>query len=1066
MTYSRKRLLRFGALLQTASFFAIGNALTAQAQMPPTMEPPEQVLVTGSLIHGAATVGVPVTGLTDQDFKETGSLTVADVLKELPAVTVQVSNAINESGGQAIHNQDVVIHSLSGNASESLLMIDGIRFPPQGLGFCVVDPSIIPTLALERVDVLADGASATYGSDAIAGVVNAVLRRGFDGAITQFQYGQSTDIGGVSLDGQALYGRKWDSGDVTASYEYYHINAVHGPGRSYFTTNFAPFGYDNKDPIGVSMPGIVSTGSLKNGTLPGFSAKAGNLDCTNCFSIPGGTGWNYGSQAPGPTVSWATLLANPGILNEQNPAQYADILPSQERNAATLVVDQNLIDGISFFAEGFYSERRSFELYTPGASPANQQNLTAIVVPTTNPYYPSGAPSNVRVSYDLAVDMNGAKDSSGETSGRYAFGFNAILPYNWFGKVYYSKSVDNSYVTVPNAVNVSEVTAALGGTVSATVFNGIPIGSFTKPANIPYLNLFCDASKFQCNSPATLAYISAVRNYVVRWSIGEFGANFDGPLFSLPGGDVKAAVGANHYSNNNLYSQNFTLSPTAPNSQVPAIVTDPEPYNDWAVYGQLDVPLVGDANKLPLVEALSLELAYRYDSYNLFGNIAVPKVAGAWTVADGFTVRANWGKGYRAPISPEFSAVNGALIQPLNGAAGGADGDLNFSCAAVGKLPGGVANPGTLQAYLNPTCSTSNTALLNPGGITISGGSGVAAPVRIGTGISPEKSDSWNLGFNFTPTDPYLKGFSADVVWYNVRIKGVIGTNGNGLATGDAGTNDPLGKVCTVQANGCQWYARANPNLPITDPSNSAFLAMVTALEASPRSTVSPSTLTSIQFIQDNASINEGFKAVGGIDFNTRYDFDLGDLGAWNAGVSGNYQLLASQQTLGGAPIVSNFIGQNSGGRLHYRARLGWTDTGGPAEGLSITGFLNFIPHSPAPNALISGGGSVPPACFWQTGAPPCYPGAPTYGPFANYPGGTPGLYTWDMSFGYTTGTRPANEYLRNISFQFTVLDLLNKAPPFQYNFSSNRAVAAQIANGFGISPLQRFINIAITKSW
>ncbi len=93
-----------------------------------------------------------------------------------------------------IHNQDVVIHNVtSGNASESLLMIDGIRFPPQGLGFCVVDPSIIPTLALERVDVLADGASATYGSDALAGVVNAILRRGFDGAITQVQYGQSTD---------------------------------------------------------------------------------------------------------------------------------------------------------------------------------------------------------------------------------------------------------------------------------------------------------------------------------------------------------------------------------------------------------------------------------------------------------------------------------------------------------------------------------------------------------------------------------------------------------------------------------------------------------------------------------------------------------------------------------------------------------------------------------------------------------------------------------------------------------------------------------------------------------
>ncbi len=71
-------------------------------------------------------------------------------------------------------------------------------------------------------------------------------------------------IGGVSVNAQQLFGRKWDSGDVTASYEYYHINAVHGPGRPYFTTNFTPFGYDNRDPIGVSMPGIVSTGISKD----------------------------------------------------------------------------------------------------------------------------------------------------------------------------------------------------------------------------------------------------------------------------------------------------------------------------------------------------------------------------------------------------------------------------------------------------------------------------------------------------------------------------------------------------------------------------------------------------------------------------------------------------------------------------------------------------------------------------------------------------------------------------------------------------------------------------------
>lgn len=133
-----------------------------------------------------------------------------------------------------------------------------------------------------------------------------------------------------------------------------------------------------------------------------------------------------------------------------------------------------------------------------------------------------------------------------------------------------------------------------------------------------------------------------------------------------------------------------------------------------------------------------------------------------------------------------------------------------------------------------------------------------------------------------------------------------------------------------------------------------------------------------------------------------------------------------------------------------------------------MTGFMNFIPHSPNPDTGYNGGGNIPPACFWQTGysAGSCYPGSPFYGPFNTYPGATPGLYTFDLSLGYTTGARPANPYLQNINFQFTVLDLLNKAPPFQYNLQSGRSVAAQIYTGYGISPLQRLINFAITKSW
>jgi outer membrane receptor protein involved in Fe transport len=194
------------------------------------------------------------------------------------------------------HPQTVAIHNISsGTGTETLLMVDGMRFPVQGFGTCYIDPSIIPQLAIERIDVLADGASATYGSDAVAGVINEVLRRGFEGAISEVQYGRSTDIGGPSYLASQLYGRKWDSGDITVTYEYYHSDPIHGPARPYYTLNFAPFGFNDVRPIGSSMPGVVSTGALATDpTLSklGFSAKSGTNACTNCFSIPAGTGSN------------------------------------------------------------------------------------------------------------------------------------------------------------------------------------------------------------------------------------------------------------------------------------------------------------------------------------------------------------------------------------------------------------------------------------------------------------------------------------------------------------------------------------------------------------------------------------------------------------------------------------------------------------------------------------------------------------------------------------------------------------------------------------------------------
>src|SRR5256885_6982103 len=132
-----------------------------------------------------------------------------------------------------------------------------VRFPPQADGICAIDPSIIPALALDRIDILADGASATYGSDAIAGVINIILKRGFDGAVTQFNYSVG-DAGGAHYQAGQLWGRTWDGGDITLTYEWTDEAPVYGTAHSKYTANYSPWGLDDRTPLAASLPGTIS----------------------------------------------------------------------------------------------------------------------------------------------------------------------------------------------------------------------------------------------------------------------------------------------------------------------------------------------------------------------------------------------------------------------------------------------------------------------------------------------------------------------------------------------------------------------------------------------------------------------------------------------------------------------------------------------------------------------------------------------------------------------------------------------------------------------------------------
>src|SRR5215470_3482274 len=154
---------KLATLLGSASMMTMASAISAQAQQvaqaqtaqAAPQEVPEQVLITGSLIRGTAAVGVPVTNLSPQDFAQTGALTASDLFRTVPAANVSPGAVATQSGANIERQARINIRGLdTGDAVRSLLMVDGLRVPPQGNGVCAVDPSIIPALSLERIDLL------------------------------------------------------------------------------------------------------------------------------------------------------------------------------------------------------------------------------------------------------------------------------------------------------------------------------------------------------------------------------------------------------------------------------------------------------------------------------------------------------------------------------------------------------------------------------------------------------------------------------------------------------------------------------------------------------------------------------------------------------------------------------------------------------------------------------------------------------------------------------------------------------------------------------------------------
>ncbi|OYX17299.1 MAG: TonB-dependent receptor [Sphingomonadales bacterium 32-67-7] len=470
---------------------AIATPALAQEEAPATeaQAAEQDIVVTGSRIRGIDPVGSAVIAIDSDQIMEEPVTSTNDILRRVPQV---VSLGANRAGGSAqngaanaTRGAGINLRGLSTNAT--LLLYDGKRLPPQGTQGQFTDPSAIPSIALGRIEVVADGTSAVYGSDAVAGVVNLILRKDFSGIEVRGRYG-ITEADYYEAQAAVLLGHKWDSGWIMAAGEYAKNNNLFGSELDFYTS-------DNRSRGGRDLRGT---------------------NCAPGTIVAGGV--NYAIPAAGVTPGTVGSL----VAGTRNLCEFRDIaqvIPDQERWSGVAALSQEITDGIRIFADGFYSRRSGTLLFNPTAN-AN--------VPSTNPFFVSPVPGATSVTVQTTfLGATGALPNPyWASTWNASAGVEADLFGDFQGTVYYAQGRSEEVADRRRSgINAGALNAALADTNPATSLN-----VFGGP-----------------NNPATLAAITD--NYFVitgRTRLEVINAQMNGSLFAIPGGNVRIAVGGEH----------------------------------------------------------------------------------------------------------------------------------------------------------------------------------------------------------------------------------------------------------------------------------------------------------------------------------------------------------------------------------------------------------------------------------------------------------------------------------------------------------------------------------------
>jgi len=592
------RFLARAGKIGTLAAAAVGLSLSAQAQ---DEQKEERVVVTGSRISRIDVEGPsPVYTISRQDIENSGVTQISDLMRNLP-----YNSGVQEADAVASFAGDSAQFNLRGlGVNGTLILLNGRRIAPHAFstsnGKNFVDLNSFPPSAIERIEILKDGASAVYGSDALAGVVNIILRNDFEGLEMNASYGNNTGGGdfGIATVSGAL-GITSGKGSLKVFTNYYKRNAIQLADRSY----------------------------------------SANADQT----ARGGIDWTSGSSYPGifrpaiPGTGLSSFVGNgTGVpFNYYNYNEEITGIPEAKRYGVTVIGDYMITDRITLFTELTYQRNWAWSQFAPAPS------VNEFTVPANNPFNPTN-PGNAGYYVPGLVDNTAFPDGiplliqfrpmdpgnrGFETTTqmtRALFGVKGEIGDGWNWEANYLYTASRVDDLTRNLMVKSAIQASLNSTNPATAINPFAYGVGQNNNQALY-----DAGKSPDSRTSTL-------------DISQFSLTVTGELFDLPAGPVGVAFGAEYRE------EAIEDLPSAASSLGLLIGS-----GGTSSAGDRDGTALFSEVSVPVTNQLELKGALRWDDYSDFGDSTIFTVGASFRPTRDILLRTSYSEGFKAPSLPQ-----------------------------------------------------------------------------------------------------------------------------------------------------------------------------------------------------------------------------------------------------------------------------------------------------------------------------------------------------------------------------------------------------------------------------